>query len=56
MEDEPALRTALGLFEAGADFADAIHLVGARGTAGFISFDRKVPDGAALGVAVELAG
>ena len=51
-----AVRRALKLYDAGADFADVIHLVAARGTEAFVTFDRNVPDGSTLDIAVEHIG
>lgn len=50
------IEIALSLYRGGADFADAVHLVAARGTEAFVTFDRGVPDGEALGVPVERIG
>lgn len=54
VDDEPAIRAALALHRGGADIADVIHLVAARGSAAFVTFDKGVPGGDAIGVAVEL--
>lgn len=54
VEAEPAIRAALELHRSGADIADVIHLVAARGSAAFVTFDRGVPNGNAIGVEVEL--
>jgi predicted nucleic-acid-binding protein len=51
-----AVRHAMQLYANGADFADAIHLVAARGAESFVTFDRDVPDGTAIGVPVEVVG
>jgi predicted nucleic-acid-binding protein len=53
VEDEPAIRVALELHRQGADIADVFHLVAAKGTEAFVTFDKCVPEGAGLGVAVE---
>jgi predicted nucleic-acid-binding protein len=55
VEDEPAIRAALQLHRSGADLADVIHLVAARGTEAFVTFDKGVPSGKDIGVDVELA-
>ena len=52
---EPALRHALDLFRAGADFADAVHLVAAEGSEAFVTFDRKLARLADAPIAIELA-
>lgn len=49
-----AVRAALDLYARGADFADAIHLVAARGAEAFVTFDRKMPRNDAIGVDVEI--
>ncbi len=54
VEDEPAIRAALELHRGGADIADALHLVAARGSEAFVTFDKDVPSGDAIGVEVEL--
>jgi predicted nucleic-acid-binding protein len=54
--DEDGMRTALGLFRQGGDFADLVHLVEARGSEAFGTFDCDVPDGTAIGVPVEIVG
>ncbi len=54
IEDEPAIRAALKLHRDGADIADVIHLVAARGSAAFVTFDKGVPGGEDIGVEVEL--
>ncbi len=54
VDDEPAIRAALALHRGGADIADVLHLVAARGSAAFVTFDKGVPSGEAIGVAVEL--
>lgn len=56
LQDESIVSAALLLVDDGADFADAIHLVAARGCASFVTFDRGVPDAPALGVTVERIG
>lgn len=54
VEDEAAIRAALELHRGGADIADVIHLVAARGSEAFVTFDKGVPSGDAIGVEVEL--
>ena len=54
LEDEPALRAGLELHRGGADIADVIHLVAARGSEAFVTFDKGVPSGETIGVDVEL--
>jgi predicted nucleic-acid-binding protein len=54
VEDEPAVRAALELHRDGGDIADVIHLVAARGSEAFATFDKGVPSGEDIGVAVEL--
>lgn len=44
---------AVDLYENGADFADTIHLVAARGADAFVTFDRTMADGDRLGIVVE---
>ena len=56
IEDEPAIRAALKLHRDGADIADVLHLVAARGSEAFVTFDKGVPDGEDIGIAVELVG
>ncbi|MEP6785654.1 MAG: type II toxin-antitoxin system VapC family toxin [Sphingomonadales bacterium] len=52
---EPAaVRSALDLYAGGADFADAIHLVAARGAEAFVTFGRKMPHSDVIGVDVEI--
>jgi predicted nucleic-acid-binding protein len=53
IEDEPAIRAALDLHRQGADIADVFHLVAAKGTEAFVTFDKGVPEGTGLGVSVE---
>jgi predicted nucleic-acid-binding protein len=53
VEDEPAIRTALDLHRQGADIADVFHMVAAKGTEAFVTFDKGVPEGTGLGVTVE---
>lgn len=53
--DLVSLKAAVTHFGDGGDFADAIHLVGARGTESFITFDKGVRGSEAIGVLVELA-
>ncbi len=52
-DDERAVRAALVLHAEGADIADAIHLVAARGNEAFVTFDRGVPSGESIGIEVE---
>ncbi len=54
IEDEPAIRAALELHRDGADIADVIHLVAARGSEAFVTFDKGVPSGDDIGVDVQL--
>lgn len=54
VEDEAAIRAALELHRRGAGIADAIHLVAARGSDAFVTFDKGVPSGDSIGVEVEL--
>jgi predicted nucleic-acid-binding protein len=54
--DEPTIRHALAAHADGADFADAIHLVSARGSDAFLTFDRGVKAEYGLGIDVEQAG
>ena len=54
--NEPAIRAALDLHANGADFADVIHLVAARGSEAFVTFDQEVPDAPEIGVEVERVG
>lgn len=54
VENEPAIRAALQLHRGGADIADVLHLVAARGSEAFVTFDKGVPDGETIGVQVEL--
>ncbi len=42
VEDSPAVAEALGLFEAGMDFADALHLVSGREATQFATFDERL--------------
>jgi predicted nucleic-acid-binding protein len=56
VDDEPAVLTALERHAAGADFADVLHLVAARGTEAFVTFDQGMPDAAEIGVDVERVG
>jgi predicted nucleic-acid-binding protein len=53
--DAVAVGDALALFAQRGDFADAIHLVGARGTEAFVTFDKGVRSSESIGVPVELA-
>lgn len=54
VEDETAIRIALDLHRNGADIADVLHLVAARGTEAFVTFDKAMPDGTGIGVQVEI--
>ncbi len=57
VEDSPAVAEALDLFEAGMDFADALHLVSGREAVQFATFDerlKKCADTAAPGRGVVL--
>jgi predicted nucleic-acid-binding protein len=54
VDDAMALRTALDLHRKGADIADVLHLVAARGTETFVTFDKGVPNAQSIGVDVEL--
>jgi predicted nucleic-acid-binding protein len=54
VEDDAQVRAALELFGQGADLADVIHLVAARGSEAFVTFDKGVPSGEDIGVEVEL--
>jgi predicted nucleic-acid-binding protein len=51
-----AVGQAMRLYADGADFADAIHLVAARGAEAFLTFDHDVPDGNDLGVPTHVIG
>lgn len=42
LEDPLTVARALDWFEAGLDFADALHLAAGRHTAGFVSFDQRL--------------
>ncbi len=42
LEDPLTVARALDWFEAGLDFADALHLAASRHTGGFISFDQRL--------------
>ena len=42
LEDSPAVSEALVLFEAGMDFADALHLTSSREAAQFATFDQRL--------------
>jgi predicted nucleic-acid-binding protein len=53
---EESLRAAITVYSKGGDFADAIHLVAARGTDAFITFDKGVRSNEVIGVSVELVG
>ena len=53
IDDEPAVRIAVDLHRKGADIADVFHLVAARGSEAFVTFDKRVPDATDIGVIVE---
>jgi predicted nucleic-acid-binding protein len=53
-DEAESVRIALDLHAKGADIADALHLVAARGSEAFVTFDNGVPSGDAIGVEVEL--
>jgi predicted nucleic-acid-binding protein len=53
VDDEPAIRAALDLHARGADLADCLHLVAARGSAAFVTFDRRLKGDDRIGVDVE---
>ncbi len=53
VEDEPAIRAALNLHRQGADIADVFHLVAAKGTEAFVTFDKGVQGDERIGVTVE---
>lgn len=42
LEDSPAVSVALGHFETGMDFADALHLASSRDTEQFATFDARL--------------
>lgn len=42
VEDSPAVAEALDLFEAGMDFADALHLASSREAVQFVTFDARL--------------
>ena len=54
VEDDAEVRAALELYRQGADLADVVHLVAARGSEAFVTFDKGVPSGEDIGVTVEL--
>lgn len=54
IEDAAEVHAALELYRRGADLADVIHLVAARGSEAFVTFDKGVPSGEDIGVDVEL--
>ena len=54
--DQASIETALDLYQGGSDLADAIHLVAARGSEAFVTFDRGVPNVGSLDVPVEYLG
>ena len=53
VDDEPAIRAALDFHAKGADIADVLHLVAAKGTEAFVTFDKGVPNATDMGVEVE---
>jgi predicted nucleic-acid-binding protein len=42
IDDEPAVRWALGRVEAGGDLADMLHLAGSQNATAFATFDRAI--------------
>jgi predicted nucleic-acid-binding protein len=56
VHDEPAIRAALDLHRAGANLAAVFHLVAARGSEAFVTFDQGLKGHPDIGVAVEWAG
>jgi predicted nucleic-acid-binding protein len=54
VENDAKVRTALELYRKGADLPDVLHLVAARGSEAFVTFDKGVPGGEVIGVEVEL--
>ena len=54
VEAEPAVRLALVNYAKGGDFADYIHMIAAKGTEAFVTFDASVMGGEDIGVSVEL--
>jgi predicted nucleic-acid-binding protein len=54
VENDAKVRTALELYRKGADLPDVLHLVAARGSEAFVTFDKGVPSGEVIGVEVEL--
>lgn len=54
VEDDAKVRAALELYRKGADLSDVLHLVAARGSEAFVTFDKGVPSGDSIGVEVEL--
>lgn len=54
IEDAAEVHAALELYRRGADLADVIHLVAARGSEAFVTFDKGVTGGEDIGVEVEL--
>jgi predicted nucleic-acid-binding protein len=53
--DLVGVRQAIALYREGADFADAIHLVAARGSEAFVTFDRDLSRRRDTPVPIELA-
>lgn len=54
LEAPDTVEKAFTLFEAGLDFADALHLASARGCEAFATFDRKFARRASTGLPVRL--
>ncbi|QJU59395.1 type II toxin-antitoxin system VapC family toxin [Sphingomonas sp. AP4-R1] len=53
--DEVGVRQAIALYRAGADIADVIHLVAARGSEAFVTFDRDLAKRRDALIPIELA-
>lgn len=56
LDDDRAVRAAVAAYAKGGDFAGHLHLVAAKGVEAFVTFDRGVMVGDAIGVMVEIAG
>ena len=56
VEDVPAVEQAFTLYDAGMDFADALHLASSRAAEVFATFDVRVKKRAASAVKVRLLG
>ena len=56
VEDVPAVEQAFTLYDAGMDFADALHLASSRAAEIFATFDVRVKKRAASAVKVRLLG